>query len=371
MSYEYVSKTESKPFSLFCSQKMNELKQSLQEFGIICTVYGIGSYAKNMVTRNGKAPYDLDYNLEIIKQLPTKYSDLEKFKNLVRSEMDKKLRNTGFSCGKDSKSVITYILHLPNKTHMKFSFDIGIVSRNKNGNLQRLIHNKNKNSFTWNEAKDSKGIENCAKILKSHGHAEEIKAVYLKKKNDYLSKNQKENHPSFNVYIETVNELYRKYLRQSGKTKECFSKKLNHRLTEMRKLVGDINNLTLENAKNKLLILVQNKYIPNLQYSNPKKPIEYSEDGKPIWEVFCKVAGYEQYWTCKRSSKKAASQAAAFCVLKYTILCYKQPKQLFLVKDCRGSCEAINRQWNHEKPDRLPTTGGNVLKKSYSSCYSR
>jgi len=77
---------------------MNEVKLSLQKIGIFYTVYGIGSYAKNMVTRNGKAPYDLDYNLEIIKPLPPKYSDLKKLKNLIRTEIDKKLQNTGFSC---------------------------------------------------------------------------------------------------------------------------------------------------------------------------------------------------------------------------------------------------------------------------------
>ena len=47
---------------------MNELVQVLRKQEITCKFYGIGSYAKNMVTKNGKAPYDLDYNIEITKQ---------------------------------------------------------------------------------------------------------------------------------------------------------------------------------------------------------------------------------------------------------------------------------------------------------------
>ena len=131
--------------------------------------------------------------------------------------MDKRLNDTGFSFGKDSTSVITYILRLPNKSQMKFSFDIGIVSRNNDGDLQRLIHNEDNNSFIWNVAKNSKEVEERSKILKTKGYTAKIKAVYLKKKNDYLSIGEKNNHPSFNVYIETVNEIYSKHFKKTEK----------------------------------------------------------------------------------------------------------------------------------------------------------
>ena len=100
--------------------------------------------------------------------------------------------------------------------------------------------------------------------------------------------------------------------------------KQNQRISEMRKLVGDINNLTLENAKSKLLMLNQYRYISAPQYSNPENPVEYDGDGKPIWKISCKVEEYEEYWWSKRTSKKEAMQSAAFCLLKYTILGYKQ-----------------------------------------------
>lgn len=49
------------------------------------------------------------------------------------------------------------------------------------------------------------------KVLKEHNLWNEVRKVYLTKKNMYLRRNDF-NHPSFVCYIETVNELYRKYL---------------------------------------------------------------------------------------------------------------------------------------------------------------
>lgn len=216
MSFKYVPQKEIQPYYAFCASKMNELKQALQKKGIICTFYCIGSYAKHMVTRNGDLPFDLDFNLEIQGELPKKSSELQKLKTLIRSEMDRlitksKVYHQSFTHGKDSTSAITYILHHHDSPNVKFSFDIGIVSRNKNGNLQRLIHDKKSNRFLWNEAKNSKDIEKHAKSLKISGYTEEIKLIYLTKKNFYLNKGDIESHPSFNVYIETINELYKKY----------------------------------------------------------------------------------------------------------------------------------------------------------------
>ncbi len=238
MSYQYVSKSEIKVLHSFCSSKMTELVQILRKQEITCKFYEIGSYAKNMVTKNGKAPYDLDYNIEITKQLPPKYNDLKKLKNLIRSKMDGLLPKPKFSCGKDSTSVITYIQHIPNNPNIQFTFDIGIVSRNNNGNLQRLIHNKKNGTVTWNEAKNSNDIDDKVKTLRKNGYTNEIKELYLKKKNDYLSKNDSDNHPSFIVYIETINEIYEKSLKNKRKNKTASSEeqgKKNNSLNESKK----------------------------------------------------------------------------------------------------------------------------------------
>ena len=224
-----MSRTTTSRYSRSCStaSKMNQLKQAFKKKGIACTFYCIGSYARNMVTRNGNAPFDLDYNLEIEGEIPKKSSDLQKLKDLVRSEMNELIKkDKNYSFGKDSTSAITYILHKKDSPITVFSFDIGIVSRNRNGNLQRLIHDKHNDRLLWNEVADSKETSKRAKALKLAGHTDEIKSVYLMKKNFYLQEGTIDTHPSFNIYIETINELYYKHLcKQESKQPKHASKK--------------------------------------------------------------------------------------------------------------------------------------------------
>lgn len=96
------------------------------------------------------------------------------------------------------------------------------------------------------------------------------------------------------------------------------------KIQEMRKLLGPQNAITLENAISKLLLLSQKNYISAPEYSNPQNPVEFDDNGHPIWEISCQVLEYKKCWTCKRSSKKEAKQAAVFHLLSYTILEYKR-----------------------------------------------
>mgnify|MGYP003424740232 CR=1 FL=1 len=50
------------------------------------------------------------------------------------------------------------------------------------------------------------------KTLKNNDCWLEVRKIYLEKKNMYLRRND-HNHPSFIVYIETINEVYGKYFR--------------------------------------------------------------------------------------------------------------------------------------------------------------
>ncbi len=300
MSYKYVSKKEIKPYSVFCSSKMNELKQELQKKGISCTFYSIGSRAKNMVTQNEDAPFDLDYNLEIQSKLPKKYSDLQKLKDLIRSEMDKLIANCkDYSYGKDSTSALTYILHHNNTPTVKFSFDIGIVARNKKGNLQRLIHNKRNKLFLWNEAKDSKDIEERAKKLKLKGFTNQIRNCYLKKKNDYLSTNKTEEHPSFNIYIETINELYSNFIEKNNYT---VSKEKNN----SQKYLSKINE---KNAYMYLCLFMKNNWIENIKLIFELK----YKNGLAYWQCHEKNSNIQ---SPQKRKKREARNSVSFKILK-------------------------------------------------------
>lgn len=96
-----------------------------------------------MVTRNGNGPFDLDYNLEIIKAPDEYWNDLRHLKNTVRILLDKAEGLTCFSESQDSTSCLTALLHFKDEPAVEFSFDVAIVAKNSDGTLCRLIHNKN------------------------------------------------------------------------------------------------------------------------------------------------------------------------------------------------------------------------------------
>ena len=211
--YEYVVEKEVKRYRSECSHILEQLRDLLNtEYGINTqfSLVGSGGDSRNMVTRNGDGPYDLDYNLIILKMSNEYWNNLRKLKDIVRDSLNKIVKDTLFSDGKDSHSVITSILHFTDTPKVKFSFDMAILAKNSKGNFCRLIHNKGySDSFTWNEVPSSHNVKEKADMLKRNSLWNEVRETYFKKKNMYLRRHD-DNHPSFVVYVESVNEVYNK-----------------------------------------------------------------------------------------------------------------------------------------------------------------
>ena len=188
----------------------------LKEKGISAQFTLVGSGARNMVTRNGDGPFDLDYNLEIIKAPEEYWNNLRGLKDTIRILLDKAAGLKCFSESQDSTSCLTALLHFKDEPAIKFKFDVAIVSRNSKGKLRRLIHNKNAwglrmDQYVWNEIPDSHNIAQKVKRLKAEGLWLTVRDQYVQRKNMYLSSWWDKDHPSFIIYIETVNEIYYKY----------------------------------------------------------------------------------------------------------------------------------------------------------------
>ncbi len=222
MSYEYVSEKEVRPYRNECSQILTELRDSLNEKYSINTQFflvGSGSHARKLVMRNGNAPFDLDYNLMIIKMPEEYWHSPQRLKNRVRDSLNLILRRNRsqvvrggqFSDGKDSTSVITALMYTPGiLSWVVFSFDLAILAKDEDGTHYRLIHDKGSNNYHWGEAPSVHRIREKADAIKSKRRWGEVRKRYKDKKNMYLERQDK-NHPSFIVYVETVNEVYRKY----------------------------------------------------------------------------------------------------------------------------------------------------------------
>lgn len=213
--YDFVEERVIKPYRSRCSNIMTQLRDILNEdYGIVTqfSLVGSGNHSRNLVTQNGNGPFDLDYNLLIVKMPDEYWNNLRKLKELVRTTLNDIVGDSLFTDGRDSRSVITSILHFTNKPQVEFSFDIAIWGKNKAGNWCRLIHNKGPiEQFTWNEVPSSKNVSNKAMALKEEGYWNDVRQAYLDRKNLYLERRDK-NHPSFIVYVETINEMYDKCL---------------------------------------------------------------------------------------------------------------------------------------------------------------
>ena len=173
----------------------------------------------HMITRNGDGPYDLDYNLLVMKA-DNEYRDPRLLKDTIRNALNKAVGGKFFSDAQDSTSCLTAILYFEKSPDIKFKFDVAITTKNKNGNYMRLIHNKNVyalglDQYTWNEVPNSHQVKDKADEIKEEGLWQEVRDRYLEKKNMYLSW-QDRNHPSFVVYVETVNEVYNRYFNRGG-----------------------------------------------------------------------------------------------------------------------------------------------------------
>ena len=207
MAYKFVCESEAKRYRSDCSDVLKETCELLKEKGISAQFSLVGSGARNMITRNGDGPYDLDYYLLIMKAEERYWNDLRLLKDTIRNALNKAVGGKFFSDAQDSTSCLTALLHFNDTPNVEFSFDVAIIKKNRNGNYMRLIHNKPWNQYTWNEVPHSHQVTDRANELKNAGLWEKVRDRYLDKKNMYLSR-QDHNHPSFLVYVEAVNEVY-------------------------------------------------------------------------------------------------------------------------------------------------------------------
>lgn len=199
-----------------CSDIVNQLVQSINNDGWLSVEMRlVGSGAQNLITQNGDQPIDLDYNLFIADCLALQMNDGKIIKDYVKERFDAVLDRNGWGISEDSTSALsTQLRHYKTGNRTEFKIDLGIVCKSSLG-LQRLIHHKTGfvqyHQWYWNTVRDTIGFAEKVQAIKYHVLWQVVHDRYLKKKNMYLTRNDN-NHPSFIVYLETVNEIYHAYI---------------------------------------------------------------------------------------------------------------------------------------------------------------
>lgn len=164
----------------------------------------IGSGNINLVTKNGEnGEYDLDYNLVIQKDKNNLCSNPKRIKELFINAFNEQNSKLGFKQSENSRSVITVKLVQDNR--LCFSFDVAVLFKGNNGNYMKIIFNKRTKVYYWNEIKNSQNYQTKIAKVKENNLWNEVRKLYLCKKNFYLKKNKEIS--SFSVLLETLNEI--------------------------------------------------------------------------------------------------------------------------------------------------------------------
>ena len=138
MAYEFVCESEAKRYRSDCSNVLKETCELLKEKGISAQFSLVGSGARNMITRNGDGPHDLDYNLLVMKA-DNEYRDLRLLKDTIRNALNKAVGGKFFSDAQDSTSCLTALLHFKDTPNVEFSFDVAIATVYKGNIIKNLI----------------------------------------------------------------------------------------------------------------------------------------------------------------------------------------------------------------------------------------
>ena len=198
-----------------CSDIINQLVQQINGDGEMRVKANlVGSGAKNLITQNENDAVDLDFNLEIINSGTFNINDGTGIKEYVRKQFNIVLNANGWGDCQDSTSALTTEQRVFNKGNKTpFSIDLCIIATDSDG-WYRLIHDKTGFTYMdrwyWNKARNSEGLQKKVDWLKKNELWLEVRDVYRDKKNMYLRRNDHD-HSSFNIYIETVNEVYNRH----------------------------------------------------------------------------------------------------------------------------------------------------------------
>ncbi len=214
--YHYVEDKEFlKRMRGLCSNIINQLVQDIRNDGKMnVEAHLVGSGARQLETQNEDEPIDLDYNLNVVN-VSFDINDGKKIKDYVIKMFNKVLKFNGWAdCSDSTSALTTEYRYFTSGNKTLFKIDLAIVHENADGSWYRLIHQKTgivaNDSWVWNQGPNSKGLVKKVNYIKNSNCWNEVRDTYLNKKNMYLRRND-HNHPSFNCYIETINEIYKKH----------------------------------------------------------------------------------------------------------------------------------------------------------------
>ena len=201
--FQYVPRAEYQPLKNQIIQILNEVQDEVRD-DFTFQYHFIGSTKRKMITRDMKSNIGFDFDVDLTVNDDEEDYDPDEIRNILRNAITKVSRRYGFTKCEDSTRVITIKMTNPWRSTIEHSCDFAIVYGN-----QYIRFNKGTQTYTWEyQSKNHNDIEKRADILKKNGYWDEVRTVYLDKKNC----NTNPDKHSRSLYFETINEVYKRYL---------------------------------------------------------------------------------------------------------------------------------------------------------------
>lgn len=214
--YELVPKSEYRPVRVEIEQIINRVQDILRN-DFTFRFQLVGSGKKHLITRikNGNKGFDFDYNL--ILNCESGYCWKPKFaKEKLLNAFDQAICGTEFDHPENSTTSITIKVKDTKNSRIIHSCDFAVIyypelEDDEYPYFKYIRNNKKKgqSNYSWEKRNFSVNIDYKFEWLKENieGYWEAIKEEYLKVKNS----NKDPNKHSFQLYFETINNLFNNY----------------------------------------------------------------------------------------------------------------------------------------------------------------
>lgn len=211
--FEYVKPEEWKPVRDELFEIIHALQDEVREHFTFQFRF-VGSSARNMITRNrwGNKGFDFDVDIEI--NPPKKNYTPRQIRNILHQGLDRVIHPDGrrysdYDYAEDSTRVLTIKVKDQANSLIRHSCDFCIVRKDEDGEKMYIRHNKLLGTYTWEyQSQDFKALPEKVAWIKKNGYWQEVRDLYLQKKNRNLITNKH----SRSIFAETVQEVWSRYV---------------------------------------------------------------------------------------------------------------------------------------------------------------
>jgi hypothetical protein len=177
-NYEYVSKSEVRPYKKLFEDVFKEIQKELKKKnGLTFSVALVGSAKRNLVVRHHNKGFDCDYQLYL--QRNKQALSAEEVKKLLIKKFDEKMPDEYDYC-EDSTSSITIKKKITKQSKIEFSYDIVIMDLYEDASY--ILRKNGSGQYVWNQLPDFTSFEDDYRQIEGADMWEDLRQCYYDKK---------------------------------------------------------------------------------------------------------------------------------------------------------------------------------------------